>query len=201
MFFPAAQLTQGQYRKGSVSYLVQKHPLHIPLPPSETHTQGFWSGLRACTCTKFSANPPPFLSQARGRDRVTVQRRGLENIVCGTPKDPKSWRIQMAGLQRHQEPSSREIDPSCKIIRLLIAPARSYKLWIQACFHHFLPSSPFFPSSWTGHWLVLAGLPRRKAFRAGWRETEPACEFWTEDKSKGEFGQLLCLCSESGLPG
>lgn len=49
----------------------------------------------------------------------------------------------MAQLQRHQEPSSREIDPSCKIIRLLIAPAPSYMPWIQAHFHHF-PSGLLF---------------------------------------------------------
>lgn len=54
----------------------------------------------------------------------------------------------MARLQRHQEPSSREIDPSCKIIMLLIAPARSYTPWIQACFHHFPSRS---------HFLLLLG--------------------------------------------
>lgn len=51
----------------------------------------------------------------------------------------------MAQLQRHQEPSCKEIDPSCKIIRLLIAPARSYKPWIQSRFHHFPSGLPFSP--------------------------------------------------------
>lgn len=51
----------------------------------------------------------------------------------------------MAQLQRHQEPSSREIDPSCKIIMLLIAPAHSDTPWTQACFHHFPAALPFSP--------------------------------------------------------
>lgn len=137
-----------------------------PLPSSETHTQGSWSGLMAYTCSKFSANPPPFLSQARGRDRVTVQRKDLENIMWGTPQDPKSWRIQMAGLQRHQEPSSREIDPSCKIIRLLIAPAHSYKPWIQACFHCFPVVS---------HFLLLLGWA---VVGASWPAQEEGPQSW-----------------------
>lgn len=42
-------------------------PLHVPIryPSSEIHTQGSGSGLVAYSCTKFSANPPPFLSQSK----------------------------------------------------------------------------------------------------------------------------------------
>jgi hypothetical protein len=99
------------------------------------------------------------------------------------PRILESWRMQMAQLQKHWEPSSREIDPSCKIIRLLIAPAHSYKPWIQACFHHF-PSGLCVPLLPGGQWLMLACLQRTKGLLAGWRETEPAHEFWTEDKSQ-----------------
>lgn len=111
-----------------------------------------------------------------------------------------SWRMQMAQLQRHQEPSSREIDPSCKIIRLLIAPAPSYTPWIQARFHHFLSGLPFSPppglgSSWC--WFACRG---GRASEPGWRDTEPAREFWTADKRGGGFGRLLSFCPESGLP-
>lgn len=99
-----------------------------------------------------------------------------------------SWRMQMAQLQRHQEPSSREIDPSCKIIRLLIAPAHSYTPWIQARFHHF-PSAarPFSPPGLGSGWCWFACRGGR-ASEPGWRETEPAHEFWTADKSREGLG-------------
>lgn len=70
----------------------------------------------------------------------------------------------MAQLQRHQEPSSRESDPSCKIIRLLIAPAPGYVPWIQARFHHFPSGLPFSPPPGLSRaWYYC--LQRRKGLR------------------------------------
>lgn len=94
----------------------------------------------------------------------------------------------MAQLQRHQEPSSREIDPSCKIIRLLIAPAHSYTPWIQVCFHRFPSGLPFSPPPGLGSgWCQFARRVGR-ASEPEWRETEPAHEFWTADKSGEGLG-------------
>lgn len=94
----------------------------------------------------------------------------------------------MAQLQRHQEPSSREIDPSCKIIMLLIAPAHSYTPWTQACFHHF-PSALLFspPPGLASGWCSFACRGGR-ASEPGQGETEPAHEFWTADKNREGLG-------------
>lgn len=106
----------------------------------------------------------------------------------------------MAQLQRHQEPSSQEIDPSCKIIRLLIAPAPSYPPWIQARFHHFPSALPFSPPPRLGSGWCSFACRGGRATEPGWRETEPAHEFWTEDKSREGFSRFLSFCPESGLP-
>lgn len=97
----------------------------LPPPSSGTHTQAPGQGLWLTVALNSRQILLLFLSHVSGRDRVTAPRKGLENIVPVTPLDPRSWGMQMAPLQRHQEPSSRETDPSCKIIRLLIAPAHS----------------------------------------------------------------------------
>lgn len=52
-------------REGSVSCRAQKHPLLIPTRPLKYIPKAPWSGLVAYNCTKFSANPPPLLSQSK----------------------------------------------------------------------------------------------------------------------------------------
>lgn len=112
------------------------------------------------------------------------------------------WRMQMAQLQRHQEPSSQEIDPSCKIIRLLIAPAPSYPPWIQARFHHFPSALPFSPPPRLGSGWCWFACREGRAAEPGWRETEPAHEFWTADKSReGSVGSSPSAQSQGSQTG
>lgn len=133
----------------------------------------------AFTGTEFSVNPPPFLSQVSGRDRVTALREGLENTVGGTPQNSKSCKMQMAELQRHQEPSSREVDPSCKIIRLLIAPAHSYS-------HGYRPASTSFSMA-----------PRFQS--AGLQSVFGAAEGWRGGKAWASWGWWgWCMCVVGG---
>lgn len=111
--------------------------------------------------------------------------------------------MQMAQLQRHQEPSSREVDPSCKIIRLLIAPAHSYS-------HGYRPASTFLrpyvsriPLLRAAQWLVLLRPAEKEGpGLAGWGEIELASEFWTEDKRlKGLVSASLSAQSEDSKVG
>lgn len=50
--------------------------------------------------------------------------------------------------------------------------------------------SPIFSSSWAGQWLVFACRVGR-ASEPEWRETEPAHELWTADKSREGLGSSL----------
>lgn len=85
----------------------------LPPPSSETHTQGSSSGLMAYSCTKFSANPPPFLSQAV---EIELQLSGrVWKILCeARPRIPGPGGCKWLNFRGTRNPVAEKLTPVVK---------------------------------------------------------------------------------------